>query len=259
MLMTLLMRFKSAIRAGSPRYLMILCFMLLSASVQAQTALIWLAEEREGRRDLASVAHPVVNEIRSQLPESIALLTPLMDLRDQQIIDADVLWQGDQRTIFEASERYSVDHILVARVMEEGSRPMIEWLIWLSGERHTLSTEGEWSTHAADVTEFLAQHSSSPVDMASIDAEPLALAPMSGLQGTQVLIFGLHQATDFLDAMEILHEQFGHSAIRMISFNSGVLRVTINYDGATSGLRRELSGQPRLDSRSNERLEFTWN
>ncbi|TVQ70136.1 MAG: DUF2066 domain-containing protein [Oceanospirillales bacterium] len=256
----------STTRVSAKRFLLSFLLLISSSSLAADTLIIWLAEERAGVRDMAAISHPVVRELRSQLPSSLTLLTPLMDLTDQMFIDANILWQGDQDTIQSASARYSTEHILVARIIE-GTRPLTEWLIWLSGDRKTFSTQGEWSAQAAEVIAFINEN----VDLSSIDdmtndafnnqseAQPLDLAPIPGLAGYQVIIYDLIMPMDFLDATETLREMFGESAVRMISFNSGILQVNIDYEGALSGLQRELQAHPRFSEKSDARLEFTWN
>ncbi|WP_151671172.1 DUF2066 domain-containing protein [Nitrincola schmidtii] len=256
----------STTRVSAKKFLLSFLLLFSSSSVTADTLLIWLAEERAGVRDLAAISHPVVRELRAQLPPSLTLLTPLMDLTDQMFIDADILWQGDQDTIQSASARYSTEHILVARIIE-GARPLTEWLIWLSGDRKTISTQGEWSAQAADVIAFIAENAdlSSTEDVTNdtfsdeAEAQPLDLAPIPSLAGYQVIVYNLIMPMDFLDATETLREMFGESAVRMISFNAGILRVNIDYEGALSGLQRELQAHPRFSEISDARLEFTWN
>ena len=256
----------STTRVSAKRILLSFLLLFSSASMAAETLLIWVAEERGGVRELASVSHPIVGELRSQLTPSLTLLTPLMDLTDQQLIDIDTLWQGNQDIIQTASARYSTEHILVARIVE-GAQPLTEWLIWLSGDRKTFSTQGDWSSQAAELFAFITEFTDTlanddglgDLSINQVEAQPLDLAPMPGLSGYQVVIYGLILPTDFLDATATLREVFGESSVKMISFNAGILRVNVEYEGALSGIQRELEVHPRFTEISDSRLEFTWN
>lgn len=236
--------------------LLSLFIVFFSSTLYADTLLMWSVEERAGSRDLASASHPLVTELRSQMSESLSLLTPLMDLIDQQAVDATTLWRGDQEIILDASSRYSPDHILVARIDEDGFEPLTEWLIWLSGERLALSTQGDWSKQAGELLAFVLDHA---VQQPDITPEPLTLSPTLIVPGFSLTLYQLHQPADFLEATDALRKMFGQSAIRVVSFNAGILRVSIQYEGAQSGLQRELQSHPRFNEMPDGQLEFSWN
>lgn len=246
------------------RPIFVALFLILSSlPAMADTVLVWLAEERAGVREVAPQSHPIIRELRAQVESPISVLIPLMDLTDQLFIDADILWRGDQEAILNASARYSSSRILVGRVIE-GVRPVTEWILWTSGDRSTLTTQGDWSEQvnqlfaALNPTLGLDQLLGEPIQQR--DAEPINLAPLPGIQGYHVTIFDLIMPTDFLDATSILREMFGQNSVRMISFNSGILQVSIDFEGSANALQRELAAHSRLAARSAEgRLEFTWN
>ena len=255
----------SMIRVSAKRLVLSFLLLLSSGSANAETLLIWLAEERGGIREVAATSHPVVGEIRSQLPSPLTLLTPLMDLTDQQFIDVDVLWQGNQEVILAASSRYSTEHIMVGRIVE-GDQPITEWLLWLSGERKNLSTQGEWSRQAADLTNYITNQREPVLVENNVDghsteraeATPMEIEPLPHLSGFHVVIYNLALAADFLDATATLRELFGASAVRIIRLNDGVLRVNVDDEEGIAAIQQALAAHPRFIEVSESGLEFTW-
>lgn len=239
-----------------------LLILFFSNLASADSLLVWLAEERSGVREIANSSHPLVGELRNQVESPISLLTPLLDLADQQMIDVNVLWQGDQEAIMNGSARYNPDIVVVGRVDVGGTEPLTEWLMWLSGERTSLSTQGDWALQVSELLAYVDQQipeSGSSATASSSQASPLAIVPSVALPGYQVTIYGLAQPQDYLQASSELRDMLGGSLIRPVSFNAGILRLNIQYDGAISGLQGEINRHLRFNERPEKQLEFSWN
>lgn len=239
--------------------LTLLLMLLPCHAVVADTLLVWMAEERAGVRDVAPAAHPLASELRRQVASPVSVLSPLMDLTDQQAITADRLWQGDAQAVLAASARYAPDYIVLARMDAQGAEPFTEWLIWHQGNRQSLSTQGDWPVQAERLLAFVSELSDRVAAEPDQLTAPLALAPVMAPSGYLLTLYRLDQPADFLDAMAQLRELFGSQSIRPVSFNAGTLRVSIDYEGAISGLRGELQRHPRFNALPDGQLEFFWN
>nr|VFK18033.1 MAG: hypothetical protein BECKLFY1418C_GA0070996_10387 [Candidatus Kentron sp. LFY] len=92
--------------------------------------LIWLAVKREEGRtllgagdnnDLQDVLHTRATE------RSVSIVLPLLDLDDLSRISETDVWGGSRERIIEASKRYTIDTVLVGRVLPSHTSPT-RWL-----------------------------------------------------------------------------------------------------------------------------------
>lgn len=231
--------------------------------VAAESILVWLAEERAGVRDYANTGHPLIRGVREAASGSIAVLSPLMDLADQQALSVEALWRGSDDAVLAASARYAADAVVVGRIDAGGTEPFTEWVVWLDGERQVLSTQGEWQAQADSLLASIHQSSTSPSASTALDPDAItAPIPLSGLMtppGYILTIYRLNQLGDYLQVMDLLKERLGSEAVIPVSFNAGTLRVSVDYEGAVSALQRELLRGSQLTELPDGQLEFFWN
>ncbi|WP_417582823.1 DUF2066 domain-containing protein [Nitrincola sp.] len=242
--------------------LAILLLLLPLKGIAAESMLVWLAEEQAGVRDFATTSHPLIRGLRTSAPSSLAVLSPLMDLADQQSLSVDALWRGADEAVLSASMRYAADTVVVGRVDAGGTEPFTEWVVWQDGERQLLSTQGDWQVQ---VDELLASLSASSTSAPSVAADPNAIVAPLSLPGQMtppgylVTVYRLNQAGDYLQVMDLFTERLGAQAVIPVSFNAGTLRVSIDYEGAVSALQRDLLRGSQLTELPDGQLEFVWN
>lgn len=236
--------------------LAMLLLLLPLKGVAAESMLVWLAEERAGVRDFATASHPLIQGLRASAPTSLAVLSPLMDLADQQALSVDALWRGADEAVLSASTRYAADAVVVGRVDAGGATPFTEWVVWQDGQRQLLSTQGDWQEQVDELLASLPQIST--IDPNAI-AAPLSLPGQMTPPGYLVTVYRLNQAGDYLQVMDLFREHLGSQAVIPVSFNAGTLRVSIDYDGAVSALQRDLLSTSQLTELPDGQLEFFWN
>ncbi|KGK42695.1 hypothetical protein LH51_05220 [Nitrincola sp. A-D6] len=197
----------------------------------AESVLVWLAEERAGVRDYATTGHPLIGGLRVSASGSLVVLSPLMDLADQQVLSVEALWQGADDAILAASARYAADAVVVGRIDAGGAEPFTEWVIWQGGERQVLSTQGEWQSQADSLLTNIHQAAPSSSANASLDPDAItAPLPLSGLMtppGHLLTIYRLNQVGNYLQVMDLLKERLGSQAVIPVSFNAGTLRSVL--------------------------------
>lgn len=257
------MRQSESNRLDWKQTLAMLLLLLPLNAVAAESILVWLVEERAGVRDYAATGHPLIEGVRASALGSIAVLSPLMDLADQQALSVEALWLGVDDVVLAASARYAADTVVVGRIDAGGAEPFTEWVIWQSGERQLLSTQGEWLVQADSLLANIQQTSVSlPVSVALDPDAITAPFPLSSLMtppGYLLTIYRLNQLGDYLQVMDLLKERLGSAAVIPVSFNAGTLRVSVDYEGAVSALQRELLRGSQLTELPDGQLEFFWN
>lgn len=243
--------------------LAMLLLLLPLKGIAAESMLVWLAEERSGVRDFAATSHPLIRSLRASAPSSLAVLSPLMDLADQQALSVEALWQGADETVLSASTRYAADAVVVGRVDAGGAEPFTEWVIWQDGERQLLSTQGDWQAQADNLLAGISQSTAFASSAAVLDPDMItAPLPLTGLMappGYLVTVYRLNQVGDYLRVMDLLTEHLGSEAVIPVSFNAGTLRVSVAYDGAVSALQRDLLSTFQLTELPDGQLEYFWN
>lgn len=101
--------------------------------------LVWVVrqEELSERQILGSgIDNELVRLINEQADlRGLPLLFPLMDFEDQQAINADELWNLDEESIQQASERYQVESILLMRIFSSFSGEHLGRAVYIFRER----------------------------------------------------------------------------------------------------------------------------
>lgn len=243
--------------------LAMLLLLLPLKGVAAESMLVWLAEEQAGVRDFAATSHPLIRSLRKSAPSSLAVLSPLMDLADQQALSVEALWQGADEAVLSASTRYAADAVVVGRIDAGGAESFTEWVIWQDDERQLLSTQGDWQAQADSLLSKINQLTASASSAAALNPDAItAPLPLTGLMtppGYLVTVYRLSQVGDYLRVMDLLTERLGSQTVIPVSFNAGTLRVSIDYDGAVSALQRDLLRGSQLTELPEGQLEFFWN
>lgn len=257
------MRQRKSNRLNWKQTLAMLLLLLPLNSVAAESMLVWLAEEQAGTRDYATTGHPLIGSLRVSAPPSTIVLSPLMDLADQQALSVEDLWLGVDEAVLSASARYAADTVVAGRIDAGGSEVFTEWVIWQDGERKSLSTQGDWQGQADSLLASISQLTGSASTRTVLEPEaiaaPLPLSRLTTSPGYLVTVYRLNQVGDYLQVMDLLKERLGAEAVIPVSFNAGTLRVSIDYNGAVSALHRDLLRGSQLTELPGGQLEFFWN
>lgn len=158
--------------------------------------LIWLAiEEDTGRFLLEKELHTELSSILQDRADirGLPIVFPLMDLEDRAVIGITDVWGDFSDIIREASQRYPVDAILVARLHQAGNAWQGRWTIYHDGfsrnwQSAQLELKGLLKAGIDETTESIAQHY---VQVMSNESEEDLQLAVSGLtnfaQYSQVL------------------------------------------------------------------------
>lgn len=102
--------------------------------------LVWLVEDQadSGKQLVNDGESPVVASLQvAAIQRGVPLVFPLLDLDDQLAMSPDSLWELDEQAILDASERYSVDTVLVGRYTQTSAGQWwATWQFFHRGESH---------------------------------------------------------------------------------------------------------------------------
>lgn len=108
--------------------------------------LLWLVvEDRDARYLLAANASAEMESVleRYSTQRGLPLMLPLMDLEDQQRIGYADVWGNFQSSIFDASERYGANAILVGRLYRPfNGQWNARWTLYLEDDAQNWNEEG---------------------------------------------------------------------------------------------------------------------
>ncbi len=114
------------------------------------STLAWIAIEQDGQRQLLSSGETTdLSEVILERAKhrGIPLDLPLMDLQERQKITVSDVLGGFHETILSASQRYSVDSVLVGRLRKlTNQRWQGRWTLHLAGREYNWSEEGDFDS-----------------------------------------------------------------------------------------------------------------
>jgi uncharacterized protein len=110
-------------------------------------SLVWLVVEDDSGRQLVGLEQGVeyLEPLeRAAKARALPLLIPLLDLEDTANLRPDAVWDGSGDAIRRASERYSAEVILAARLQAVGTDSFeVRWIAFLPNDRDEWSSRGE--------------------------------------------------------------------------------------------------------------------
>jgi hypothetical protein len=190
---------------------------------QRPAVLVWMVVDSGGERTFAS--GPTSQALREQLEQAFSLRGipvnfPLYDLQDNLNLDIHDLWQLESLSIYQASQRYDAEHILVARLTRDANLDwMGDWLYLEGGEQQGDSLYGASDSTVAAVGAELAGESM---------ALRYALLPTgdSG-EGLYVQIDGIYDYSDYRRVLSHLQnlELVDEARLAFLQGESGVFRL----------------------------------
>ncbi len=98
---------------------------------------VWLAiDDGRGPRLLGSAQAQAVAALTARATQrGLRLTYPLLDVEDQQRIDAAKVWASDQTTAQAAAQRYNSSTVLMGKLYREGALWVAEWQVLQDGEQ----------------------------------------------------------------------------------------------------------------------------
>jgi hypothetical protein len=110
------------------------------------TTLIWLAVEQDGARYMIGsnsqeeIRYALENEAKRR---GVATVLPLLDLEDQQKLTFADVWNNNQEPIFQASQRYQAEAILVGRLNQAADNSwQARWVLYEGGQGLSWNAQG---------------------------------------------------------------------------------------------------------------------
>ena len=198
--------------------------------------LIWLAAESGGKRRL------VLPDSMPRLTEAvqfhadergIPILFPLLDLEDQNNLQASDLWGGFSGSIERASERYRPDLILVGRVSElSRGRWRARWSLYQDGEAI------DWQADGEDPDAIAAQGISRTADRLADSYAPGSRE--TGISETLIAITAVRTMADQVAALHYLRSRSSVESIETVRVEPEAATFRLRYRGTLSTLEREL-------------------
>jgi hypothetical protein len=107
--------------------------------------LLWMAQDREGRRRLLDQEKDaaVVQALKTTANQrGLPLLLPIMDLEDQSALRVSDVWTIDQERIEKASARYGEQLVLVGRLRQSGAQWTSKWTLFIGDRQKKFSSVG---------------------------------------------------------------------------------------------------------------------
>ncbi len=199
---------------------------------------VWLAiDDGRGPRLLGSAQAQAVTALTSRARQrGLRLTYPLLDLEDQQFIDAARVWAMDSQSAAQATQRYQSNTVLMGRLFREGSGWAAEWQVLQDGEVLTQKRV----TDADSATPLAAGADLAASALAARYAADLASAGSPG--SFSVRVAGVGSAEDYARLMGQLKRMPTVRDVTLIGTEGDALTMTLELATGMQGFERSASG-----------------
>ena len=210
--------------------------------------LLWLAVEQAGQRSLhgGGVDSKLLDNINLQAKRrGIPLVLPLLDLEDQQQINATDVWSNFQDNILKASKRYPTEAILVGRLLNLGrGRWQARWNLNLGGQLYDWTHTGLFESALSYGIE----------GTASVLASKFVRVPDNKSEDLRVLIKDIRNLADFARSERYLSALNGVIKVHAAQLDSDRILFSLKTRGDRQALLEavRLSSRPILVAAKNE-------
>tara|TARA_R110002050_G_scaffold71891_3_gene154650 strand:+ start:33839 stop:34897 length:1059 start_codon:yes stop_codon:yes gene_type:complete len=200
--------------------------------------MIWVAiDDGLARRILTAdddASHYTYSLERAAARRGLPIVLPIMDLQDQSQISPDVLWTGVAGPVEQASQRYGVKIILLARItILTNDMVHIDWQSMGNGATEQWQSEGEVSpTLATGIDEFTDRLARGLTQVVTSQDQ----SPISSLE-----INSVRDYADYSRTMTYLASLQYVSDLQMVTLEDDKLVVTMQIKGDKAVLTRTLA------------------
>lgn len=193
---------------------------------------VWLAiDDGKGARLLGNAQAAAVQSLtRRATARGLRLSYPLLDLQEQQAVDASRFWAGDSVAARAASARYQSKAALIGRLYRRGAGWAVEWAIY-DGELRL----GEVAQSAPSANDLLALGADLAADYLSLRFRQRQSE--AGPAGTYVVaIAGIASGEDYARAIGYIEGLSVVQAARVLSATRDRLRLELDLATGVEGL-----------------------
>ncbi len=199
---------------------------------------VWLAiDDGRGPRLLGSAqAQAVVALTARAAQRGLRLTYPLLDVEDQQRIDAAKVWSSDQTTAQAAAHRYNSNTVLMGKLYREGALWVADWQVLQDGEQ--LAQE---STSNADSAVALAAGAELAANALSARyAIDLASAGSPGR--FTIRVAGIGSAEDYARLLGQLRKMPIVREVDLTSAQADAMLLAVDLSTGIAGFTRSANG-----------------
>ncbi len=203
--------------------------------------LLWAAYDQQGKPKLLSgETLPKAIDVLQQaaIDRGLPLQLPLMDLQDRAALSGADVWVGNEQAIKQASNRYSHDIILTAKVAgTEAGKWNGSWILRSREERTEFSRSGE------NMTQALARGMHRAADMLVQSYAPELIGEVS--EPVSIRILQVANAGDFARVMNLIRRQNGVTKVlvKQMQADEIILDVWVSGDVRTLSSSLPLGGE----------------
>jgi hypothetical protein len=207
---------------------------------------VWLViDDGRGPRLLGSAQSQAVVALTSRARQrGLRLTYPLLDLEDQQQIDANRVWNADRSAAQLASRRYQSNSVLLGRLFREGSGWVAEWRVLQDGAELAMQRSED-----ADSAVVLAAGADLAANaLAARYATDLATAGPPGRYAVRVA--GISSAQDYARLLGQLRRMPVVRSAQVLGAESDALLLMLELSTGIGGFERSAGGSGLLQADS---------
>ncbi|QJD57516.1 DUF2066 domain-containing protein [Pseudomonas sp. gcc21] len=202
--------------------------------------LVWAVEARTLGDELIGAGSTWGDRLKTAAAyRGVALSFPMGDLEDRGMVTEEVVRQGNREDLLEASERYSSEGVLAVAFTANGESTRADWHMWLNDRAYSGRVSEDDPAAAADQIMR---------EVAAAAFEQYAVPAVSEEELTRwtLVVQDINSVNDYASLQGMLQQLGGQSTPQMLSVDTDVVTVRIDFPGSESQLERMLSLDQRL-------------
>ncbi len=212
--------------------------------------LLWLAiDDGRQRRILNPSQDQFLTQQLQQMSKQrgLPILFPLLDLQDTMAISMADLWGGFSENIFQASERYQAEGILVAKITAHpGQMVSAEWTFYQQG------MAGVWQNQSLALSTVLTQGLEHTIEQL---AEKFAPEQMAGSNSQISLhISQVQELNDYVELQHYLQSLSIIQASQMTDLDANQITFKVLVYGNVDSLQQAMALDSRFELESQNTL-----
>lgn len=219
--------------------------------------LAWVVVESGGQREFLSRARYPVESARLEAAFSrrgLDLRLPSYDGGDAAAISTTRAWQGDQRALLAASERYGLNDVALGRLRRSGDTASVDWVYYFDGDKETGrrgqgSVDEAWLAGANMIADNMAGR------FAVVPGDEFA-------QPVRMVVSGVYHYSDYAQLIRWVTGLEPIASARVERVQGDRLELNLGATGRPEQLRAILEMNDRLvpsdDPGVNSVLRYRW-
>ena len=222
--------------------------------------LLWIAVETKNGRKILSAEdkHPAIDALKiSAQRRGLPLLLPAMDIEDKSALPVASVWQMDQNSIRQASQRYQASAILAGRIYPTSSPNLYtgQWLFLSDNDARQFTSDpgmmAKYVNQGVDqVADMLAKiyavGSANNTSVAGNTGAPDVGGGFQGGKGITLQVNGVSSVEGYATISEYLSSLSAVKSANVSHIQGNTLWFSIDSDGSLQQLQRIIGLNKRL-------------